>query len=280
MPNDCQPTAPRPPLAGSAVSLSLVPLICLGLTTLKEGSGGGGALATGLGGAEEPNWAWTPGTHLPQNPLWRHLPWSGSCPEPLRHKPMGEAAGSAEAKSCTLTKFAFHTSMPQPCPWQGSQPSLTRWPGGPVLPPLAPAQPPFRLRLCLKKGQGRAAEGTKAPRSSVSGNPSVYQPGSWGFLGGEVLGGEDLGRAITSPLPSILPASCGHFSLSVSFPLAWGHPGRLSPASPLPLVLGIAIWADFSLLCLIHTSFPLTLGLLAEPSESQSRRDTRGLSLK
>ena len=192
---------------------------------------GGGALVTGLGEAEEPNWAWTPGTHLPQNLLWRHLPWSGSCPEPLRHKPMGEAGGSAEAKSCTLTKFAFHTSVPQPCPWQGPQPSLTRWPGGPALPPLAPAQPPFRLRLCLKKGQGRAAEGTKAPRSSVSGNPSVYQPGSWGFWGVDVLAGKDLGRATTS-LPSILPASCGHFSLCfLSLGLGSPRPAQLSLAA-------------------------------------------------
>lgn len=35
VPNDCQPTAPQPPLAGSAVSLSLVPLTRVGLTTLK-----------------------------------------------------------------------------------------------------------------------------------------------------------------------------------------------------------------------------------------------------
>lgn len=223
VPSDCQPTA-RPPLAGSAVSLSLIPL-----THDSKALRGGGPLVTGVGEAEESSWAWTPGTYLLQNLLWWHLPWSRSCPRPLRHKPKGEAGGSEEAKYCTRTTFAFHALMPQPCPWQGPQPSHPPA-QGPAQPPLAPAQPPFRLRLCIKEGQGRAAKGTKAPHRSVSGTPSVYQPGSWGFWGLEVLGGEDLGRAVTSPLPSTLPASCGHFNLSVSFPLAQGHPSR--PAQP------------------------------------------------
>ena len=75
-----------------------------------------GALVTGVDEVEEPGWAWTPGTHLLQNPLWWHRPSSWSCPGPLRHKPKDEADGSEEAKSCALTTFASQASMPQPCP--------------------------------------------------------------------------------------------------------------------------------------------------------------------
>lgn len=61
------------------------------------------------------------------------------------------------------------------------------------------------------------------------------------------------------------------------------HSGSPSPAQPSLAAspsAGSSHWADFSLLCLIHASFPPTLGLLAEPPESQFWLDTRGLSLQ
>lgn len=45
-------------------------------------------------------------------------------------------------------------------------------------------------------------------------------------------------------------------------------------------MLGEAVWTEFFFLCLVHTSFPLTLGLLAEPTESQAWGRPRELSLQ
>lgn len=83
---------------------------------------------------------------------------------------------------------------------------------------------------------------------------------------------------MTAPqaLHSALPSAA---SSDLAFPFPdLGSPVRLSWALSLPLVLGVAMFAGFSLLCLGHISFPLTLGLLAEPPESHSWVDSPGWS--
>lgn len=113
MPRDCQLTAPRP-LFGwvtnflkphPSCSCGALAPACCGAHDLQSKALGGDVSDGGWRKPRSLGWAWTPGTHLFQNPRWWHVPWSWSCPVPLRHKPKGEADGSEEAKPCSLTKL-------------------------------------------------------------------------------------------------------------------------------------------------------------------------------